>query len=53
MTVNGANVTGENFTASAVPPTTYSISGTISSGGEWIWGDPDTQRRNQRHYDGK
>ena len=30
MTVNGANVTGVNFTASAVPPTTYSISGTIS-----------------------
>ena len=32
VTVSGANVTGENFTASAVPPTTYSISGTISSG---------------------
>jgi len=31
ITVSGANVTGENFTASAVPPTTYSISGTISS----------------------
>ena len=31
VTVNGANVTGENFTASAVPPTTYSISGTIST----------------------
>ena len=31
VTVSGANVTGENFTASAVPPTTYSISGTISS----------------------
>ena len=29
--MNGANVTGENFTASAVPPTTYSISGTIST----------------------
>ncbi len=32
VTVSGANVTGENFTASAVPPTTFSISGTISSG---------------------
>jgi parallel beta-helix repeat protein len=31
VTVNGASVTGENFTASAVPPTTYSISGTIST----------------------
>jgi parallel beta-helix repeat protein len=31
VTVNGANLTGENFTASAVPPTTYSISGTIST----------------------
>ena len=30
VTVNGANVTGVNFTASAVSPTTYSISGTIS-----------------------
>jgi hypothetical protein len=30
VTVNGANVTGENFTASAVAPTTFSISGTIS-----------------------
>ena len=50
VTVNGANVTGENFTASAVPPTTYSISGTISPRGEWIWGYPDTQRSSQRHY---
>ena len=31
VTVNGASVTGENFTASAAPPTTYSISGTIST----------------------
>ncbi|MGC2793283.1 MAG: carboxypeptidase regulatory-like domain-containing protein, partial [Candidatus Sulfotelmatobacter sp.] len=31
VTVSGANVTGENFTASALPPTTYSISGTIST----------------------
>ena len=30
VTVNGANVTGVNFTASTVSPTTYSISGTIS-----------------------
>ena len=31
VTVNGANVTGINFTATAVP--TYSISGTITGGG--------------------
>jgi parallel beta-helix repeat protein len=31
VTVSGANVTGANFTASAVPPTTYTISGTITS----------------------
>ncbi|MGB6260347.1 MAG: carboxypeptidase regulatory-like domain-containing protein, partial [Candidatus Sulfotelmatobacter sp.] len=30
VTISGANVTGVNFTASAVPPTTYSISGTIT-----------------------
>jgi hypothetical protein len=30
VTVNGANVISVNFAASAVPPTTYSISGTIT-----------------------
>jgi hypothetical protein len=30
VTVNGANVAGVNFTATAQPPQTYSISGTIS-----------------------
>ncbi len=30
VTVNGANVGGQNFTATAVTPQTYSISGTIS-----------------------
>ena len=30
VTVNGANVAGVNFTATAVSPTTYSISGTIT-----------------------
>ena len=31
VTVSGANVTGVNFTASTVSPTTYSISGTITA----------------------
>ena len=31
VTVNGAQVTGVNFTASTVSPTTYSISGTITA----------------------
>ena len=50
VTVNGANVTGENFTASAVPPTTYSISGTISTRGEWIRSNGNARRRSQRHH---
>ncbi len=37
-TVNGANVTGVNFTATANPPSTYSISGTITSGGSGLSG---------------
>ncbi len=31
VTVNGANVTGQNFTGTATAPTTYTISGTIST----------------------
>ncbi|MBI2399296.1 MAG: proprotein convertase P-domain-containing protein [Xanthomonadales bacterium] len=31
VTVNGANVTGQNFTGTATTPTTYSISGTITN----------------------
>ncbi len=30
VTINGANRTGINFTATAIPPATYSISGTVS-----------------------
>ena len=40
-TVNGANVTGENFTASAVVSQSYSISGTISLAG--TGGTPSSQ----------
>ena len=32
-TVNGANLSGQNFTATVIPPQTYSISGNISTAG--------------------
>ena len=38
VTINGANKTGINFTATAIPPSTYNISGTITSGGSGLSG---------------
>jgi hypothetical protein len=37
-TVSGTNVQNENFTATAIPPGTYSISGTISLNGQGLSG---------------
>lgn len=37
-TVNNANVTEQNFTATIVAPSTYSISGTVTSGGSALSG---------------
>ncbi len=38
VTINGANKTGINFTATVIPPSTYNISGTITSGGSGLSG---------------
>ncbi len=38
ITVNGANITGQNFTAIATTANTYSISGTIITGGNALAG---------------
>ncbi|MFA7404141.1 MAG: DUF1566 domain-containing protein [Pelobacteraceae bacterium] len=38
VTVSGANVTGASFTATAIPANTYTISGTITTGGTALAG---------------